>query len=714
MKAIAQLEVGETRVAVPHAVSLLRNAAAVTLMYSRDHADRLKAWREAELAAFGEREEKLIARLDVSFLDEIFVKRDEISELSELLALRKLIILRGDRGAGKSTAMYWLQRHFPSSEHDRLISIDLNEHRSDPELRPDDDYAADEGIPKETVCDIIYREVFLSVLGEQASQSHADSWTLYLLRNSAAYFQLYESILSTSRPRPTGDSEFLGALAADRYAGKHLEASDAFSAQQGTARLYFLLRFCLEVLNIRFTVFIDNIDQVKHEIQQDVVDRCMDLSAVMTPVVAVRNANYHRLAISNRGAETYIVKVFTAKDQPNRRKELQSQIEEPEEAALQASEHILTRFIRRRLTVALDAYRGWSTEDSALLGLAEALGYGGSLEDFLSEHLQVLNRIAHDLSHSRTVSACLEWHNGSLRTSGSQIFNIVNSLVMDKDPFFRYPLILAKPGVDRPNPRELRTMTYRHLVFMGRTPKMEAPRVINIFDGTSSAPEGPRALRFFPLKVLEYLSGRIHARTTWGHLRDGFSSALISPGDLFQEVERLAAPRGSIPDGYIYLDVDPLKIEYPLPDDLVIELLPSGRFFLERLSVSVEYLFWMALYTDCDVQLFEDREKRLKAHELTDELRAETAIRFLEGYILPRFKDEVDEWAQDPEQSHLSYWKLFGRGSRGFYPERAAGGIQGFLNRSSVRGGRRSSLHARTEKVRVMCEAVWDDSKPLS
>jgi hypothetical protein len=247
---------------------------------------------------------------------------------------------------------------------------------------------------------------------------------------------------------------------------------------------------------------------------------------------------------------------------------------------------------------------------------------------------------------------------------------------------------------------------------MGRTPKTEEPRVINIFEEATPVPERARALQFFSLKVLEYLAGRVHKQTTWGRMSADFARALISPIDLFNEVKRLSEPRGSIPDGYIYLDIDPVKIEDPLPDDLSIELLPSGQFFLDELSVSVEYLFWMALYENVEASMFKGIPIPFSPHHLTDEFRAEVAIDFLEGFILPRFSAEVEAWHRCPDKRSVDYWRLFGRGSRGFFPERAAGGIQGFLNQSSIRTLQRSDLFDRTEAIRATCEGVWDEFAP--
>lgn len=732
MKFISRLEDPDESPLTPQAFEYFRNAAALALFFSHDTAEVKAAWAAAGLGKFGEWETQLVVDLRAAFFSDIFVDRDEIDDVKGLMKLGRLVVVRGARGCGKSTGLLRIFNEFPSGVNQRIFLIDFRIEANDPSIEEEEERGedVDDGKERETVCDIIYRRIFDAILGK-AVESDLDRWRTYLILNSQAFFEFRQFVVTNVSPAPKTEVQWLGEFLNPAHKDRAGAATDAFSSEKGTSRLYFLLRFLLDAMKIECTILIDNIDRLSLRLQQAVVNRAMDLASVVNPVVAVRNSNYHRLNITGCGDLTFIVKAFrddlprTTSGHPNPEGSASDTISdlgnaEGEDTDLSADAYLLERFMTRRMRFARQAYQGLAETIQVPEDAFRSLGYGSSRE-LVEEHLQVLRRMTTGLMHANTIAACLRWHNGSLRTSASHVFNLINKFVMNSDPFFSFAEILSRRSGDstrRPNARQLRSLTYRHFLFSGARPTETKSFVCNVFASRESC-SGTRALYFLPLKILEFLSARAQVRCTWGLMARKFASFGVDKEVLFSGLDALAGVRGSVPDGLVYVDVDPAKRALEMDENVAVELVPAGEFFLDTLSCSCEFLFWAALHTDTDVHLLDDlvevergARPRFCARDVRSDLfRAEVALRFLAEHILPLWLNE-HAYEREPdgqaERKFYEYWKCFGRGGRGLYPDRAAGGLQGFISRATIKSADRSRLWIDLEKIRDACAKVSD------
>ncbi len=627
------------------ALSRFIAAAHECLMYSQDVSDSVRGGD----SLFSQ---SLRRRLVTAFYDLIFVDRPEIHEIARLLTLRRLLILVGDRGSGKTTILKKL-------ELDLALVNESPESATNVTLRYYDfkqysgSLEAEDGA-KETVCDIVYSDLYKHFL----SGRHDDlwQWHVFLVRRCRKYRILRESI--ELYEKTDSNDDWRSALETERYRDvkQRIEQDNPPSATE-TLDLFF--RFLLEELGQHCVLIIDNIDQYKISIQDEVVTKAFELSAIdppaVTPLVAVRTTSLDRLASEGGTEIPYLLK----KIDPTRQM-----------VELHTEPTLVATFMKRRLDFLASVEASELFQPGDLRTLAKALGLESG-DAFIGAHAVAFDWLRREIAKVDVVSSVALWHNNSLRTTATHVFNLLNAHVTNRDPLFQYKDIIASTtvdsrSIDHPGARSLRTVVYRRLVLGGRCPP-EEPETKLLFRDLQSAT--PSRHLFFPLlKILQYLENRPGGRVEYSQLVADFDSLGVSHRSLFDDLLSLLSRRGFDISGLIYIDKDPKRVSMNMPSNTMIEIVPAGRFMIDPLSTSCEYLFWCAIYADVDEPLFKKMfgKPKIELKDIySDEFRLRTATTFLVDGILPRFRQELS-WPAEQRNVEVAtelgrYRELFGR-----------------------------------------------------
>ena len=671
---------------VDAALRQFRNAVATCLLYGAEPPPMEMADEYTTMAWLND----LLAR---DFNTHIFVPRPVIHDIASLVRIPRLLIVMGHIGCGKSTALRKIRDDFPSVENVSLHYIDLSRYFDEIEPSGIHGYL--------TVAGILY-EVLRKAHIVPAETALRLSWTVHRIRNHPHYRRLVER---AEEDGEISDDQWLTLIESPPFKTIRDREFEPNIPPAELTDLKLLLEFLTKRLGRHLILILDNIDRYSLKVQAEVIHNSIDfanvLSPLLTPVVAVRSANFGRLV--SEGEWDYIFLV--------RRIRTYSEIRpvDTDAATLHA---FLSRRIEYLLSLSPDQLFG----GMPLAGLATVLGFK-SAADMVGRHMDVMRHLMKDLVHLDIARILAQWHNESLRNTAMQMFNILNSFLMSSDPLFTYRDAVRATTArstdfesDRKlQTRRVRTAVYRHLVFGTRRPPAE-PHTINMFTTANSLSE-TRPLYFLHLKVLQHLLMAKRSSVPYGHLLSDFARLGVSRDTLFRALEKLRRSRGYDNTGYLYIDRGDEHIGADMDPRSLVEILPSGRYLVEHLAISCEYLFWMALYTPVGGRLFEGSLD--VAAIQSDGVRARVAAAFVHDYLLPRFVEEYRWYAAEVQPLESSdgpriFAELFerGRDQGKLFPAQAANGIEAFMVRGQIAAQDKQETDTLLRVIRTTIEAV--------
>ncbi len=645
--------------------------------------------------------QQLRRRLAIEFYEKLFVDRPETQETEALLAHRQFVVVKGDRGSGKTTIMRKLARDFQDSTTRSIHYLDLRQYAGQ---------LAHSEKPAHAVSEIIFHHLWGCLFGERQHADRRLRWTVFRAWNDPSCQDLREEIqlvekLGNPYEDEAAERDWIEALRSKAY---HERLSTR--SIPGTQNLIMILRFLQEHCNHHCVLLIDDIDRYPLQLQGELVSLSLDLTALKsrpaTPVIAVRSEGHRELAEGTSDQPFFVQRLRALRDVPT--------------VALRAEDSLLESFIRRRL----DFVRSMDSTDlfgpADLKTLTERLGFQSGLE-FVESHVAAYSWISKEISNADVVNNFARWHNNSLRSTASHVFNLLSAFTTGDEPLFRYEDVVpsAWPSDSRPvqpwlpSVRSVRTIAFRHILFGLRRPPEEPQPPIFLNDTESFSTQRPLA---FPLlKALEYLRSRPDSRCHYDQFIQDFGSLGVTRERLFDTLDIAQSSRGFDIPGLINVERYPEDVAPNMPGATVIELLPAGRFLLEQLSTSCEYIFWAAAYSEVDDQLywrvFLSNDLNVR-NLLSDEFRLGVAARYLSLVIVPRFREEI-AWLGgrrdiDAAEEFQRYRQLFGYAQHGLYPERAASSLGRFAVSAGVRPQAATRILAELDQVRFECASLQE------
>ncbi len=632
-------------------------------------------------------------QIEERFWTDIYVDRPEIREIIFTLETGQLVLVTGERGTGKSTAIRAVVReltHGDGSAHPRADNLipyvfDANEFAAN---------LQDAASIAETIQGDMY-EFLRKRIDDRAA------WLGYLYECDDA-FEEFRLTVESLEPKTPEDWHYLGTQ--PDYGDPIKAGNAAFAARPVSERLRRLLTFIGERTVYEPLLILDNVDQLTNE----VVTGCgLALSAI------VQSSSYRirgAIAVRPENADA-IQHVLDTAIQPSRISLMQrplapNELEKP-------PIHITLSFIEKRFAVLKEPETIEKMRSAINPEKAAVLAAGFDEENFtafLDSVLELLDIMIYDIFRTdeeneklkrenwEFAGAVHSWHNGSLRECGLSLTMFASDILQDKTHMYQLRDLLQSVirsreqntiGRRRKLRRVTRSLLYRHLLFWAVRESETATRPLKnvmVFDGNEETTNPP--IHFLRLRILQYLAKRQRGRATVANIRDEMGRLKVESGRVDEALCELAIKRTQDDAGLVRIDGFPEPDGgEPLPTNATVQLLGAGRFLVETLYVTTEYLFWSALNTDAATGPAAPPREVTSEQIQSDAFRTYVATRYLERYLVEKFRDEhpylrgfSDEWTPQVARRRLRlYEMLFGFSKENWFLDRAARSLTAFI-----------------------------------
>jgi energy-coupling factor transporter ATP-binding protein EcfA2 len=621
------------------------------------------------------------------FWRDIYVDRPQIREIIFHLETGQLVIISGERGTGKTTAIR-SALHELDTETDGDSSSELPENAA-----AIINHVVDANnltavlMSPDTAFETIHKEVFNALINKAIDDRGA--WLPYLYAHNPS-FEVFKMALEQDMIFPSTPREWREAAGQERYEHAAVTARDRFTSSPYSERLRTLLEYIAERTPFEPLVIVDNLDHLDNPVQV----KC----AVALCAVIRSSTNRVRGAIAVRPENVEAIE-----------RELDTTMGPPEvplipalyrhEGMQRPTIEMTLSFIARRIallqepeTVArifasIDPAKAEQlAQDTQLVPNPDASGYFDVLMEML--HFMVYDvftpypvdreLLNDNADFGRALHA---WHNGSLRECGLSLTTFVSDILQDKTHMSELRGLLMSVMGSRSEPvdarrrrmrRLTRSLLYRHLLSWGSRGG-RPPKNVLVFAGTREDTEPP--LHFLPLRILQHLATRQNGRTTVKGLRRVFALLDVEHARTDEAVRELAEPRTLEDTGLIRIDGSSrLAEDADLPEGASVQLQDAGSFLVETLCLSTEYMFWSAV-TQPSAAAAVEMGKRPAPKDIQDDaFRARMASRFVERYVIGKLREEhpylegvTKHWTRERAKARLSRYEQYFGFSKGHW-----------------------------------------------
>jgi energy-coupling factor transporter ATP-binding protein EcfA2 len=632
--------------------------------------------------------------IEQRFWDEIFVARPEMRQI--LLELDKglIVVITGERGTGKTTAIHAAMRELRPSDNGASPShlsyiFDANQYAADLETQ---------SAATQTIHETIYATLYDQALRTPERMSQ---WLAHLYRRGQA-FEALRMAVAQYQLRPADWEDWDAIAAMPEYTALVQEGYRAFASESPSARLRQLLSFLHEATDCEILLVIDNLDHLSNAVQ------CLCARELFTVLASSPERIRGAIAVRPENFDRIQSELDTAARPPRvalaQKPWLHQVLSKP-------SASLTMDFISRRLAVVSDpdilsqVMESIPTEKVAALAAETGLPGATDPSSYLAVVTRVLDYMVYDVFRGDETDADLAhdnrsfvqyfhlWHNGSLRECSRSLVVVVEDILQNATHMYRLPDLMRTVIESEREPeqaqrvrlrRVTRSLLYRHLLFWGSHDGENPPANVMLFDAVEEETSPP--LHFLRLRLLQYLAN-CERRPTVGQLQSAFARLGVAPERVSQALRELAVRRTRDDSGLIRIDDAPPEPDVILPSSCSVELLDPGRFLVTKLCMSTEYLFWSAVSPRI-TQKRAGTPARLTTDDVQrDSFRSKVAANFLEHDVVARLKDEhpylagpVGKWTPAKARERLLlYERLFGFRRKAWFLDQCCKVLYGFI-----------------------------------
>jgi energy-coupling factor transporter ATP-binding protein EcfA2 len=649
------------------------------------------------------------------FWTDIYVDRPEIRDILFQLDKGQLVIITGERGTGKSTALQAAvhalsggSRTTPAEPSPGgpgalvIVTFDANEFTAD---LHDPDAAA-----------TLVRTTLFHRLVRDALEGGM-AWMAFLYEHAPEYEALQMSFVQDGFA-PNAPDEWVELASMPEYTDMLRIGTERFTNASDSARLRLLLQFIGERTHREPLLVIDNVDHLANDVQ------CRCAEVLFEIIESNKRRVKGAIAIRPENLETIQHSLDTAMRSPE-----VSMVPRTlrHEEFTKPSIDLTLAFIERRVAVLQEpdtvAVVLNSIDRAKATRLAEAIdpALAGNVDAFLDTLLELLQLMVYDIfgtdeddplsrdnwDFARAIHA---WHNGSLRDCGVSVTSFASDILQNKTHMYELRTLLQSVVATRGDKRDVRrrklrrftrSLLYRHLLFWGKDHMVPAKNVM-VFDGTEETTDPP--IHFLRLRILQHLAHRHRHRGTVRTVRREMGKLGVPPARIDEALRELAAERTPEDAGLIRIDRLGDQEGEDLHDGAQVQLLDAGKFLVDTLYVTTEYLFWSALSSPVAAAAVGVRGTVTSEDMQSDGFRAMIAARFVDRYLVRKFRDEhpyldgvPEGWThREARQRLLLYGSLFGFSRGSWFLDRCCDSMTAFIGSSGREGEFREAREAIT------------------
>jgi hypothetical protein len=588
---------------------------------------------------------ELQRELEENFFSDIYVDRIERREIENMLSLKKFIIVHGLVGSGKSTIFRKIKAEMDQKGQFQFIYFDLAKIAQ--HINAIDEIELIQNLEKH-VFDYIYKKYI------QATNL-SKPWDIYVIRNDSHYRQILLKVNAVMNRTIESEEDWIEAY-------NNLKIRQMFINIHEEPDLLTLLTFLK--LHYSYAICLDNIDRYSVDPQKKIMTFATDINKNLEiPVLlAIRETNLRRLrmeTVEQRKGGDHLADIQII--------EYLDKIEAGDEKEYPVN------FMPRNSIKALLTQRLHFFQSRKNLKV---------IDDFLSEFLRTYSSEYSEIPSSRNEYELKFWDifdnvsdtfvdedvyklcNHSIREMLKTYFLLINSLLLSTEKEYNLKKIFTDETSGRIT--KLRNYFYKFLITKGNFLPEPSCSLPPIFTPVQNP------LTMLDYDILQYIYNFEKRfpdkRLRFEHIDTEFKRFGVDHELLVNRVEYLSKPHGVQDMGLIAIDGTTLFVEY---SSMPIEILPSGKYFLEKLSVSREFVFWNALCTDLHPEITDEYINYSDTH--SDSFKYKIILKFLDDYLIPRTVAELNLFSEMPiapkhwNGSHIDYFRsMFGHSGKFF------------------------------------------------
>jgi len=637
--------------------------------------------------------------IETHFWRQVYVDRPEAREILFQTEKGQIVIIVGERGTGKSTAIEAAEQVLRGGREavgdgtgpeppPNMTIVRFDANRFEGEM-------AEPKAAAQTMC----RELY-ALLEESIPKDEQADWSAYCYGHSRDYDELKRRVKQDGFD-PHNAAEWSELLSLPDYQPALAASTHRFAEATNSARLQTLLTFIGSETVREPLLVVDNVDGLDNPVQRHCARKLFQVLGSsgwrVRAVVAIRPENRdairEALNTARRPPEVHML--------PPANDSTDYTFERP-------TAELTLRFIERRVAVV----RKRALINAMLASIAEArarelaerasLTTSRDVDTFFSVLLELMSIMMFNVFGADERDAGREedaifaralrtWYNGSLRECGASLTAFASEILQDRTHMSDLRDLLRTVIDGRNTPqgarhfrlrRLSRSLLYRHLVFWGSSGGKPLRNVM-VFDGKEEDTDPP--IHFLRLRVLQYLANRQEGRETVNATRRDIGKLGVSTSRVDDVLRGLAATRlageengddaAAAVAAEVHADARLIRIDglsagtpWKLKGESMVQLLDAGKFLVNELYVTTEYMFWSALDSSAArhaVGIHREPEPELAQ---SDAFRATIAARFVRTHLLRLFRSEhpyldglTEEWPHERARKRLKmYEDLFG------------------------------------------------------
>jgi hypothetical protein len=541
------------------------------------------------------------------FLQELYVDRIERNKIEGYTPTKHPIILYGLPGVGKTVLALKVCEEINHMGIERAMYFDFKSIGDAFYKNSQKGFVAN------------FREViFHSLLKEfvENSEDRIEQWIKYKIIEDPRYIAIKDLILDLWRKPLVGD-DWLNIL-------DEPQVKREYERVDRSPDLNILLKFIKTFQQL--VLCFDNADRFALEEQCMILESCIHLSnsTEISIIITLRTANLRR--ITAEGAKGDMVFVDRLDTLPAKAIEVDKIREENAESneSLRTLFHKRFDFIRKN-----KAYADFGKHYRDLVGKE---GWDYSPGQYVQQFWNIYTAIGNTFAEEDIFQYC----NYSIREIAVLYFEYINKLIIE--PEERYTFKKLFPSNTNPDITNLRNYLYKWLICNGNTLPSLDSRVLNIFERDKT-----KSTMLF-IRLLAYLYNNQCGNNglPFEDIADDLWGLGIDKAELREAVRFLTKDQHYNEKTLIWVD----KAEEEKIDDAKILIMPAGRYFIEKLSISRDYVFWMLLITDLSqIEMENIFGKKTINYSSTydDTYRTLIVYNFLDYKLVPEFIDTAKQ-----------------------------------------------------------------------
>ncbi len=270
-------------------------------------------------------------------------------------------------------------------------------------------------------------------------------------------------------------------------------------------------------------------------------------------------------------------------------------------------------------------------------------------------------------SANELLPALLRWHNGSFRHVMTSLADLVESIILDRNPVIgvaEADVLLEewkKRSVRRePHAERLaRTLAFRQITvgeYLGVPTQSRLPGNTLLFADSNVL--GEFDLPYAAIAFLIDMVAKSGATSSLGEAEVIGRGLGLDQTQILLILGQLAGVRPHDDQGFIRFERSHAgELDTPLSQRDLVEILPAGRYLATELFSVCEYLFWCAIYHDRGTTFLPESNHRntITVGDLANErYRLTVVVNFLILKVLPDFENVLREIPRRSSEEHAA------------------------------------------------------------